>query len=232
MKTDRYFESMAAVSAHLNRRAGRSPRRRPMGSCVLAALALAGFCAACNDNSRRVRARRDASAKDAGVDNGELAGRVVFAVKGEGVAASGANVILVDTASGRQVLEFLQQDTDPACSKRLAALETFLLNVAQASAQAGHPPPTATADADGYFLLPQLKPGAYLVVAYGRANEIQAIWEQPALVESYRAVMVKLVQPLLACSGNETVPPGMPPVVPPATAPVPAQPPPDNPTPP
>lgn len=44
-------------------------------------------------------------------------------------------------------------------------------------------------------MLLQARPGAYLVVAYGRADAIQAIWEQSALVERGQAVMVKMVEP-------------------------------------
>jgi hypothetical protein len=136
-------------------------------------------------------------------DEGELAGRVVFASGAAGIPASGASILVIDTDRGKQMLEYLQKASEPSCLKRLTSMETFLLESARTSAQEGHTPPTVSADADGYFLLPQVKPGAYLVVAYGRAGDIQAIWEQPAMVERFQAVMVKMVDPLMACSAND-----------------------------
>jgi hypothetical protein len=41
------------------------------------------------------------------------------------------------------------------------------------------------------------------VIAYGRAGDTQAIWEQPAMVEQFQAVMVKMVEPLLSCSVSD-----------------------------
>jgi hypothetical protein len=52
-------------------------------------------------------------------------------------------------------------------------------------------------------MLPRVKPGAYLVIAYGRAGDTQAIWEQPAMVEQFQAVMVKMVEPLISCSTSD-----------------------------
>jgi len=178
----------------------------------------------CNDRSDRVRVEHKAASKTPAVFNdGELAGRVVFASGGQGVPAGGANIILVDTETGKQVLEHLQHETDSSCVKRLTGMETFLLESAQQSARVGKNFPTATADADGYFLLPRVKPGAYLVIAYGRAGDTQAIWEQPAMVEQFQAVMVKMVEPLISCagSGENKTPTRLPPLLPP-----PAQPPP------
>jgi hypothetical protein len=158
----------------------------------------------CSDRSDAVRVEHKSSNKKATVyDDGEVAGRVIFAAGAAGIPASGANILAIDTESGKQMLEYLQKASDPSCIKRLTGLETFLLESARSGAQAGHAPPGVSADTDGYFLLPQLKPGAYLVVAYGRAGDIQAIWEQPAMVERFQAVMVKMVDPLLACSAND-----------------------------
>ncbi|HXJ95944.1 MAG TPA: hypothetical protein VMT20_24155 [Terriglobia bacterium] len=171
----------------------------------------------CSDRSGAVRVEHKSSNKKATVyDEGELAGRVIFASGVAGIPASGANILVIDTESGKQMLEYLQKVSEPSCLKRLTGMETFLLELARSSAQAGHTPPTVSADADGYFLLPQVKPGAYLVVAYGRAGDIQAIWEQPAMVERFQAVMVKMVNPLLACSANDQdlKPSGLPPPTP------------------
>jgi hypothetical protein len=209
-----------AASRH--RGAQQSPPRCGVAKILLLAagcwLLLLG--SACQDRSDRIRVAHDSPSKSSAIDNGELAGRVVFAVDGQGVSAGGASIIVVDTATGKQVLEHLQHEKSIGCLKQLTELETFVLDLAQADAGAGHAPLTATADADGYFILPQVKPGAYLVLAYGRANNLQAIWEQPAIVERYQAVMVKLVEPLLSCSATEAGPPPLPPVVPsaPATA--------------
>lgn len=177
---------------------------------------------ACNDRTDRIRVEHKSSGKTPDVFNdGELAGRVVFASGGQGVPASGANILAVDTEAGKQVLEHLQKETDPSCMKRLTEMETFLLESAQTSARAGQKLPTGTADADGYFLLPRVKPGAYLVIAYGRAGDTQAIWEQPAMVAQFQAVMVKMVEPLLSCSPgeeNKTRRPALPlPTAPPAS---------------
>jgi hypothetical protein len=159
---------------------------------------------ACKVDSNAVRVEHKSSSKKAtAYDDGELAGRVIFAAGAAGIPASGANILAIDTDSGKQMLEYLQKAWDPSCIKRLTGLETFLLESARSSAQAGHAPPMVSADADGYFLLPQVKSGAYLVVAYGRAGDIQAVWEQPALVERFQAVMVKMVNPLLACSASD-----------------------------
>ena len=171
----------------------------------VAALALAfTLLPSCKDRSEAVRVEHNRSNKKATVyDEGELAGRVIFAAGAAGIPASGANILAIDTESGKQMLEYLQKASEPSCTKRLTGMETFLLESARSSAEAGHAPPTVSADADGYFLLPQVKPGAYLVVAYGRAGDIQAIWEQPAMVERFQAVMVKMVNPLLACSAGD-----------------------------
>lgn len=170
---------------------------------LILALAFA-LLTSCNGDSNAVRVEHKSSNKKATVyDNGEVAGRVIFAAGAAGIPASGANILAIDTDSGKQMLEYLQKASDPSCLKRLTGLETFLLESARSSAQAGHAPPTVSADADGYFLLPQVKPGAYLVVAYGRAGDIQAIWEQPAMVERFQAVMVKMVDPLMACSASD-----------------------------
>jgi hypothetical protein len=158
----------------------------------------------CSDRSDAVRVEHKSSSKKATVyDDGEVAGRVIFAASAAGIPASGANILAIDTESGKRMLEYFQKGSEPSCMKRLTAMETFLLESARTSAQAGQAPPTVSADADGYFLLPQVKPGAYLVVAYGRAGDIQAIWEQPAMVERFQAVMVKMVDPLIACSASD-----------------------------
>ena len=172
---------------------------------LLIALMVAGACCvSCNDRPDHVRVEHKSASKTPEVFNdGELAGRVVFAAGGQGVPASGANILVVDTEEGKQLLEHLQHETDPSCVKRLTEMETFLLESAQSSARAGQKLPTGTADTDGYFLLPRVKPGAYLVVAYGRAGDTQAIWEQPAMVEQFQAVMVKMVEPLISCPANE-----------------------------
>ena len=196
---------------------------------VIPVLALAlTFWTSCNDRPGVVRVEHKSPTKKATVyDDGEMAGRIVFASGAAGIPASGANVLAVDTESGKLVLERLRADTSTSCLKRLTDMETFLLNSAQAEAQAGQPSPTATADADGYFLLPKVRPGAYLVIAYGRAGDIQAIWEQPAMVEQYQAVMMKMVDPLISCSANdEELKPTRPPALP---APTP-QPPPRHPS--
>ncbi len=186
---------------------------------VTLSLMLALFFAACSDRSDAVRVEHKSSNKKATVyDDGEMAGRVIFAAGAAGIPASGANILAIDTDSGKQMLEYLQKASEPSCLKRLTSMETFLLESARTSAQTGHAPPTVSADADGYFLLPQVKPGAYLVVAYGRAGDIQAIWEQPAMVERFQAVMVKMVDPLLACSANDQdlKPSGLPSLPPPS----------------
>lgn len=179
----------------------------------------------CNDRTDRVRVEhKSASKTPEAFNDGELAGRVVFAASGQGVPASGANILVVDTDAGKQVLEHLQKGTDPSCMKRLTEMETFLLESAQTSARAGQRFPTSTADEEGYFMLPRVKPGAYLVIAYGRAGDTQAIWEQPAMVEKFQAVMVKMVEPLLSCSvSDENKAPSHPPPLP-APSPQPASP--------
>jgi len=58
------------------------------------------------------------------------------------------------------MLEYLQKASEPSRLKRLTAVETSLLESVRTSSQAGCAPPTVSADADGYFLLPQVKPGA------------------------------------------------------------------------
>jgi len=176
----------------------------------------------CGDRSDAVRVEHKSSSKKATVyDDGEVAGRVIFAASAAGIPASGANILAIDTESGKQMLEYLQKASEPSCIKRLTAMETFLLESARTSAQAGRAPPTVSADADGYFLLPEVKAGAYLVVAYGKAGDIQAIWEQPAMVERFQAVMVKMVNPLIACSANdqELKPSRLPALPPPSTEP-------------
>jgi hypothetical protein len=188
---------------------------------ALPAVALAltfALLPSCSDRSDAVRVEHKSSNKKATVyDDGEMAGRVIFAAGAAGIPASGANILAIDTESGKQMLEYLQKASEPSCLKRLTAMETFLLESARASAQAGHAPATVSADADGYFLLPQVKPGAYLVVAYGKAGDIQAIWEQPAMVERFQAVMVKMVDPLIACSANDqNLKPSRLPALPPA----------------
>jgi hypothetical protein len=189
---------------------GSSLATRSLQVLVLAAALLAAISCQRNPDIVRVE-HKSPSTRDTVFDDGEVAGRVVFAVSGQGIPAASANIIVMDTDSGKQVLERLKQQPDAPCLKRLADMETFLLETAKGNAQAGRTPPTATADADGYFMLPQVKPGAYLVVAYGRADDIQAIWEQPALVERGQAVMVKMVQALISCSpGDEKSKPGQP----------------------
>jgi len=169
---------------------------------LLLVLMLACFVC-CNDRTDRVRVEHKSAGKTPEVFNdGEMAGRVVFASGGQGVPASGANILVVDTDAGKQVLEHLQKETDPSCMKRLTEMETFLLDSAQDSARIGKKSPTGTADADGYFLLPRVKPGAYLAIAYGRAGDTQAIWEQPVMVEQFQAVTVKMVEPLISCSAS------------------------------
>jgi hypothetical protein len=195
--------------------------RRAAGGLRVAALALAlALLASCQDRPDEVRVEHKSSNKKATVyDDGELAGRVIFAAGAAGIPASGANILVIDTESGKQMLEYLQKASEPSCTKRLVGLETFLLESARSSAQSGRTPPTVSADADGYFMLPQVKPGAYLVVAYGRAGDIQAIWEQPAIVERFQAVVVKMVDPLLACSArDQDVKPSRLPTLPPPSA--------------
>ncbi len=153
--------------------------------------------------------------KNSVYNSGEMAGRVIFATGSEGAPAPGASIVVIDTAAGKQVLEHLQKDPDATCSKRLANMQGALMDAAKASADAGHTPPTATADADGYFMLPQVRPGTYMVIAYGRAGDVQAIWEQPAMVDPYQAVVVKLVEPLISCSAEEETKPQQPPPLPP-----------------
>ena len=165
---------------------------------------VSGFClAACHHNPDVVRKEHGSSKKPTIYDDGALAGRVVFAAGGLEVPASGANIIIVDTASGKQVLEHLQKEVDKPCMGSLTDMENFLLDAAKTSAQAGRTPPTGTADTDGYFLVPRVKPGAYLVVAYGRAGDTQAIWEQPTIIQRYQAVTVKMLNPLISCSASE-----------------------------
>ncbi|HEV2425077.1 MAG TPA: hypothetical protein VGZ29_09650 [Terriglobia bacterium] len=203
----------------------------------------------CDRNSDRIRVEHKVhSAKqDTSIySSGEMAGRVVLAAGKEGAPVPGASVVVIDTASGKQVLELLQKEPDAPCLKRLSDMQGALMKVAEASANAGRTPPTATADADGYFMLPQVRPGIYMVVAYGRAGDVRAIWEQPAMVDPYQAVVVKLVEPLISCAaeeekakqppplpipGMQPIPATVPPVPPPQ--PTPAVPPPStNPTPP
>lgn len=174
--------------------------------------------ASCNRNTDRVRIEHKVhSAKqDSSVYNsGEMAGRVIFATGKEGAPAPGASVVVIETAAGKRVLEQLQKEPDAACLKRLADMQGALMSAAKASADAGRTPPTATADADGYFMLPQVRPGTYMVVAYGRAGDVQAIWEQPAMVDPYQAVVVKLVEPLISCAAGEENKPKQPPPLPP-----------------
>jgi hypothetical protein len=192
------------------------------GMARLASLSLLlafACCIACNsDHTDRVRVEHKAGKTPEVFNDGELAGRVVFAVSGEGVPAAGANIMLVNTDAGKQLLEHLREETDPSCLKRLTGMETFVLESAQSTARAGEKLPTAAADGDGYFLLPRVKPGAYLVIAYGRAGDTQAIWEQPVMVEQFQAVTVKMVEPLLSCSGTgEDQTPSRPPHLPPRT---------------
>lgn len=196
----------------------------PRVPLALALIVTTACWLSCRDRTNLIRVEHKSPSKIPAVyDDGELAGRVVFAVGAMGVPASGANILVVDSESGKQVLEHLQKQTDPSCMKRLTEMETFLLESAQAGARAGQKPLTATADADGYFLLPQVKPGAYLVIAYGRAGGTQAIWEQPAMVERYQAVMVKMVEPLISCAASEETqkPSKLPPLPPPAPEPAP-----------
>jgi hypothetical protein len=186
--------------------AGVAVRLAPVLKAVRAAALAAALVAApsCDRNPDVVRVEhKSPGSKNTIFDDGEVAGRVVFAVGGQAVAAPSANIIVMDTDSGKQVLEHLKEKADAPCLKRLSDMETFLIETAKANAQAGRTPPTATADADGYFMLPQVRPGAYLVVAYGRAGDIQAIWEQPAMVERGQAVMVKMVEPLISCSAAD-----------------------------
>ena len=155
--------------------------------------------------------------------SGEMAGRVVLVTGSEGAPVPGASVVVIDTESGKHVLELLQKEPDATCLKRLSDMEGALMSVAEGSANAGRTPPTTTADADGYFMLPQVRPGLYMVVAYGRSGDVRAIWEQPAMVDPYQAVVVKLVEPLISCSSeeeNETKKP--PPLPPPNMQPIPA----------
>lgn len=198
----------------------RKTGRGSSGLCTaIASFAFAAlFLVACNSNPDRVRIEHKVhSAKqDSSVYNsGEIAGRVIFATGKEGVPAPGASILVIDTAAGKQVLEQLQKEPDATCLKRLSDMQGALMNVAKASAEAGKAPPTATADADGYFMLPQVRPGTYMVVAYGRAGDVQAIWEQPAMVDPYQAVVVKLVEPLISCAAEEENKPKQPPPLPP-----------------
>lgn len=196
---------------------------RARGVILAAAVVMAALgCLSCQRDTGRIRVEHKLHSEKKGTvyDSGEMAGRVIFAVGAEGVPAGGASVLVVDTAAGKQVLEQLQKEPEAACVKRLGDMETLLLNAAKASAQAGQTPPTATADPDGYFVLPQVRPGAYLVIAYGRAGDVQAIWEQPALVERYRAVMVKMVDPLISCAAVEEKPSQPPPLPPPNLKPI------------
>ncbi len=179
------------------------------------------FIASCNHNTDRVRMAHPLHSEKKGTvyDSGEMAGRVIFATGTEGAPATGASVVVIDTAAGKQVLEQLQKEPDATCLKRLADMQGALMNVAKASADAGHTPPTATADADGYFMLPQVRPGTYMVIAYGRAGDVQAIWEQPAMVDPYQAVVVKLVEPLISCAAEEEEKSKRPPPLPPPNTP-------------
>lgn len=202
-------------------RSGLPNPRKPL----VLALLLAAWGMACQDRTDRIRVEHKSPGKTPAVyEDGEVAGRVLFTAGATQVPAAGANILAVDTESSKLVLEHLQKQTDPSCLKRLTEMEAFLLESVQAGVRAGQQFPTATADADGYFLLPQVKPGAYLVIAYGRAGEIQAIWEQPAMVERYQAVVVKMVEPLISCGpGDESPkPPKLPPL--PAASPPPSQP--------
>jgi len=194
-------------------------------------LTIAALFASCNRDTDRVRVAHPlhSEKKNTVYDSGELAGRVIFAAGTEGAPAPGASIVVIDTTAGKQVLEQLRKDPDAPCAKRLANMQGALMDAARASADAGRTPPTATADADGYFVLPQVRPGTYMVVAYGRAGDVQAIWEQPAMVDPYQAVVVKLVEPLISCAAEEeqkakTPPPLPPPNMQPIPATVPPKP--------
>jgi hypothetical protein len=204
---------------------GRRPQRLPIQAPVALVLAMAALLAlSCdrNTDSVRIEHKVHSAKKETIYNSGEMAGRVIFNTGPEGVAAPGASVIVLEATGSREVLEQLQKEPDATCMKRLADMQTALLSAAKASADAGHTPPTATADADGYFILPQVRPGTYMVVAYGRAGDVQAMWEQPAVVEPYQAVMVKLVDPLISCAAEEQKPSQPPPLPPPQ--PIPHQP--------
>jgi hypothetical protein len=183
---------------------------------ALLALAIC-FMAACNGNTGRIRVEHKLHGenKDSIYNSGEMAGRVIFATGGDGAPAPGASIVVIDTAAGKHVLEQLQKEPDAACLKRLADMQGALMDAAKASADSGRTPPTATADADGYFMLPEVRPGTYMVVAYGRAGDVQAIWEQPAMVDPYQAVVVKLVEPLISCAAEEEEKAKRPPPLPP-----------------
>lgn len=186
---------------------------------VLLFLASGAWCSfSCNRNSDRIRIEHKVhSAKqDSSIySSGEMAGRVVLATGSEGAPVPGASVVVIDTASGKQVLELLQKEPDAPCLKRLSDMQGALMKVAEASANAGQAPPTTTADADGYFMLPQVRPGVYMVVAYGSSGDVRAIWEQPAMVDPYQAVVVKLAEPLMSCSAEEEKKAEKPPPLPP-----------------
>jgi hypothetical protein len=187
------------------------------GLALLAAL-VTPWVSACNRNGDRVRVEHKlhSAKQDTSIySSGEMAGRVIFATGPEGVPAPGASVVVIDTAAGKQVLEELQKEPDATCLKRLDDMQSTLLAAAKASADSCHTPPTATADADGYFVLPQVRPGTYMVIAYERAGHVQAIWEQPAMVDAYQAVAVKLVDPLISCEAEEKPNPEQPPPLPP-----------------
>lgn len=191
----------------------------------LACAALFTF-SSCDRNTDRIRiehkvhsARQDASI----YNSGEMAGRVVLATGTQSAPVPDASVVVIDTASGKLVLEQLQKEPDAPCLKRLSDMQGALMSVAETSANAGRTPPTATADADGYFMLPQVRPGVYMVVAYGRSGDVRAIWEQPAEVDPYQAVVVKLVEPLISCvAGEENKSKQPSPLPPPDMQPIPA----------
>jgi hypothetical protein len=208
-----------------------SLEKSAISTVFLPLLTIAVLFAACDRNTDRIRVAHPlhSEKKNTVYDSGEMAGRVIFATGKDGSPAPGASIVVIDTTAGKQVLDQLQKDPDASCSKRLANMQGALMDAARASAEAGRTPPTATADADGYFMLPQVRPGTYMVVAYGRAGDVQAIWEQPAMVDPYQAVVVKLVEPLISCAAGEeqqtkTPPPLPPPNIKPIPATVPPKP--------
>lgn len=192
---------------------------------LLLLLSAAFLTLSCNRNTDRIRIEHKVhSAKqDASIyTSGEMAGRVVLAAGSEGAPVPGASIVVIDTASGKQVLERLQKEPEAPCLKRLSDMQGALMSLAEASANAGRTPPTTTADADGYFMLPEVRPGVYMVIAYGSTGDVRAIWEQPAMVDPYQAVVVKLAEPLISCSAEEENAKQPPPLPPPNIQPIPA----------
>ncbi|HEV2178137.1 MAG TPA: hypothetical protein VGW33_13200 [Terriglobia bacterium] len=167
-----------------------------LGTLLVAAVA-------CNRQSSDVRERQHPITH---MNYGEIGGRVVAtatpasgqAAPGEQQPASGATLVLLDLAAGRQYLETLQKSQEKTCTERLAGMQSALTQFARAG-QGGKGALTVQADQDGYFVFDHLAAGAYLVVAEGHVGTTDAIWTQPTEVPQDKATIVKLAQPLVAC---------------------------------